>query len=297
MTKTTGQHLNAFCNQHGLNVRTQILPSSGSFDPAQLHTIEISNVPRPGGAFLYFHGGGYTYPAGPGHFKLSIKLAERLQCRQLHVLQYSLLPKAKYPTQLAQAVESLRHLLKTFSPSQLAIGGDSAGGNILLGLLAHLKTPHPDIEPVDLSSPLASAICISPRCSNDTTSQSFIDNASKDVIDAANLASFVEKWQPDNDHVWAAANRGGKEFWGGNDAIKVNKMLIVAGEDEVYLDGIREFAHLVSAQSADVTTADRQYVIAPKSVHVQAVIDHAMGVEDRSMTDALLSWAGQNPVS
>lgn len=232
--KTTGQHLHAFCDKYGLNVRTESLPSSSTFESAQIHTLDLKDVPDNGGVFLYFHGGGYTYPASPGHFKLSMKLAQRLQCRQLSILQYSLLPDAKYPTQLVQAAHSLRHTLKGFQPAQIAIGGDSAGGNMVLGLLAHLKTAHPDIPPIDLSSSLASAICISPRCSNDTTSQSFVDNAGKDVIDASSLSAFAQNWLPLEDHVWAAANRGGKAFWSGEDSIKADKMLIVAGKNEVY---------------------------------------------------------------
>ncbi|CZT23757.1 uncharacterized protein RCC_09471 [Ramularia collo-cygni] len=296
--KTTGQHLQAFCNKHSLNLQTETILPSSIFEPAKLHSLNISHVPETGGALLYFHGGGYTYPAGPGHFKLSIRLARQLQCRQLYILQYSLLPKAKYPTQLAQAVESLRCLLNRFAPPQIAIGGDSAGGNMVLGLLAHLKSAHPDISPVEMISPLASAICISPRCSNDITAQSFTDNAGKDVIDAAGLSAFVEKWQPVSDHVWAAANRGGKAFWAEEDSAKAEKMLIIAGEDEVYLDDIRAFAKLVSIEAPDDLdeTADRQFLVAPKSVHVQAVIDHARGVEDGFMTKALMNWAGKNQV-
>lgn len=293
--KTTGQRLDAFCKTRGLSFQTSTLNPEGAFDSPQLHTLDVGDAPDTRGTFLYFHGGGYTHPAGPGHFKLSIKLAQQMKCRQLCILQYSLLPKAKYPTQLAQAVEALRHLLRSFPPQQIAIGGDSAGGNMVLGLLAHLNTAHPDIRPIDLPSPLASAICISPRCSNTTTAQSFVYNADKDVIDAASLVAFVQKWQPASHHVWAAADRGEEGFWTGKDSIKASKMFIVAGADEVYLDDIQAFAKLISASDAREGAA-RQFVVAPKSVHVQAVVDLAMGIEDGFMTEALLDWAGENPV-
>jgi acetyl esterase/lipase len=227
-----------------------------------------------------------------------MKLAQRLKCRQLCILQYSLLPKAKYPTQLAQAAEALRHLLGNFAPHQVAIGGDSAGGNMVLGLLAQLNTAHPDIKPIDMPSPVASAICISPRCSNATTAKSFIENAEKDIIDAASLKAFVEKWQPVSEHVWAAADRGGEAFWTGEHAINASKMFIVAGADECYRDDIQSFANLISAGNPEEVgeAASRQLVIVPKSVHVQAVVDLAMNIENGSMTKALLDWTSNNPV-
>lgn len=297
--KTTGQRLDSFCKTRGITWHTEILRSSGSFDTAQLHTLEIQQRVEAQGSLLYFHGGGYTYPAGPGHFKLSIQLAHLMKCRKLHILQYSLLPQAKYPTQLAQAVEALQFLLKGQTPpDQIAIAGDSAGGNLVLGLLAHLNTPHPDITPVSMSSPLASAIAISPRCSNSTAAESFIYNADKDIIDAAGLNEFVQKWQPVSDHVWAAADRGPEGFWTAEDAINADKMLLVAGEDECYLDDIRDFAKLISAGDPKEVgdTAARQLIIARRSVHVQAVVDLAMGIDNGFMTKALLDWANKNPI-
>lgn len=45
---------------------------------------------------------------------------------------------------------------------KIVIAGDSAGGNLTLGLISHLLHPHPDVPKVELSGPLATTILISP---------------------------------------------------------------------------------------------------------------------------------------
>jgi acetyl esterase/lipase len=79
-------------------------------------------------------------------------------------------PENQFPTQLRQASAALSHLLASgISPSDIILGGDSAGGNINLTLLAHILHPHADVEQVTLPSPVAGVLLISPGVHRDTS--------------------------------------------------------------------------------------------------------------------------------
>lgn len=66
--------------------------------------------------------------------------------------------------------------------SQVAIAGDSAGGNIALGLLGHILHPRADVPKVELSEPLAAAVLISPWISFKTDDDSWKRNATADML-------------------------------------------------------------------------------------------------------------------
>jgi acetyl esterase/lipase len=65
------------------------------------------------------------------------------------------------------------------------VGGDSAGGNLALGLMSHILHPHPKLSDdlrIDLSAPLAGAILTSPWVKFPTDDDSVKRNAGSDVI-------------------------------------------------------------------------------------------------------------------
>ena len=69
------------------------------------------------------------------HFGLLSDILDELNAAgkdiAIFFLSYTLTPHAVYPTQLKQAVEALRYIIEEVgrSPSNVFIGGDSAGGN------------------------------------------------------------------------------------------------------------------------------------------------------------------------
>jgi acetyl esterase/lipase len=94
----------------------------------QAHWIGSSRAKK---VVVYFHGGGYVLPCGPGHLVWLDDLQNSLGPNvSILLLAYDLAPEHPYPAQLKQAVELLRYLVETEgrSPSDLVIGGDSAGG-------------------------------------------------------------------------------------------------------------------------------------------------------------------------
>lgn len=279
---TTGQVVEQFCSTENIPLETVEVKSDG-FVPAKLYFID-TEASADDGVLLYFHGGGYMFPLStPKALEYMRKMAS-FSSRRLVVLEYTLTPEAKYPTQLAQAVAALDLLLKTRKPSQIIVGGDSAGGNLTFALIAHLHQPHPSLKalPVESSDQLAAAFGISPRVLNTTNSPSFTRNNGKDIISKQSVEQITENWKPDVDHVWAAPATG--KFW---KDIKAKKVLLVVGEDEVYVDDVVDFA---ADLGAEVGRSDRQYKVCEGEYHDQWIMDMQMGIHDGIMTETMRTW-------
>ncbi|KAL4748807.1 hypothetical protein BDW72DRAFT_205322 [Aspergillus terricola var. indicus] len=128
--------------------------------------------PQAKSILVWYHepGGGFALPANIGYFKFFASIVadcERNgQSLAVFALTYTLAPVATYPTQLRQAVEALRYILveKRHSPDHVMLGGDSAGGNLVGGVLSHLSHAHPAIDPLTLDdgAALAGAVMIAP---------------------------------------------------------------------------------------------------------------------------------------
>jgi len=282
---TTGQVVKAYCEDKKVPYESVQVESKG-FKSATVFFIDTT-ASKSDDVLLYFHGGGYMFPLSTPNVLESMRKMASLSSRKLVVLEYTLAPESKYPSQLAQAVAATRVLLRTRKLSQLVIGGDSAGGNLTLGLLAHMIKPHPSLEalPIEDSDQLAGAFGISARTAIDASAPSYTFNADKDIISAASVREIGFHWQPDREHVWAVPVKGDKAFWEG---LKAKKILLVVGADEVYLDDVREFAQIIGAEEGGAT---RQLTICADEVHDQWMLDMAMDIEDGHMTTALMKWA------
>ena len=91
------------------------------------------------------------------HFSLVSYLAD-ITGTTVYVPDYRLGPENKYPAQLDDGVKTYNALINDlgYSPSQIAIGGDSAGGNLALITLLKLKDLNIDLpSSVALLSPWA----------------------------------------------------------------------------------------------------------------------------------------------
>lgn len=143
-----------------------------------------------------------------------------------------------YPTQLREAISLLDHIINTDSipPSSITLMGNSAGGNLLLGVLLHLSHPNPDVPPLNLKDgeQFASAVAISPWCTMDTSAKSMETNVDKDVLAASALAYWGRNFlngralDPWNSPLVAPA-----DWWAD---LKASELLILYGEDEIMRD-------------------------------------------------------------
>lgn len=89
---------------------------------------------------LWLHGGAFFLPAAPNaHLAMVAKLCRDLNCAAF-LPDYRLAPTNPFPAALDDCEAAYRALLdQGFAPSQIVLGGDSAGGNLLLGLLQRIR--------------------------------------------------------------------------------------------------------------------------------------------------------------
>lgn len=105
-------------------------------------------------ALLYLHGGGFVYGQTLPHLEMGAYLAQKIGARVLMV-DYRLAPANPFPAALDDCVTAYRWLRKqNFPARQIAIAGDSAGGNLTITTLMMLR---------DMGEQLpAAAACLSP---------------------------------------------------------------------------------------------------------------------------------------
>ena len=95
---------------------------------------------RGGLAILYLHGGGFVFPASP---RLQVALLGRLCC-ELDAVgfmpDYRLAPQHPAPAALDDCERAYRGLLNLgFAAERIVLIGESAGGNLVLGLLQRIR--------------------------------------------------------------------------------------------------------------------------------------------------------------
>jgi epsilon-lactone hydrolase len=106
------------------------------------------------GVVLYLHGGGYCIGSVNTHRALAARLASACRARVLN-LDYRLAPEHPHPAAVEDAVAAYRWLLGTgLEPGRVVVGGDSAGGGLVVATLLVLR---------DGGDPLpAAGFCLSP---------------------------------------------------------------------------------------------------------------------------------------
>lgn len=188
-------------------------------------------------------------PAVPPHFEFWLDILKVANDNghdtAIFFLRYTQTPFNVYPTQLRQAVEALRYILNETdrSPSNVIVGGDSAGGNLAMAVLLHLSHPHPEIESISLSTPLAGVFGIAPWVNFSTDWPSFKENAYKDLLTARVLDEWSATYHGGQEHdSWSEPDRAPAEWWA--DA-KTERILLLAGSDELLLSPIESFAKKV----------------------------------------------------
>ncbi|KAK7703449.1 hypothetical protein SLS64_009119 [Diaporthe eres] len=278
----------------------EVLPDGRS------HILWIGDRHRATRFVYFFHGGGYITPAIPGHMEWCLQayvLAGRHNNNMrrngrsssshntnervaVAVLQYTLTPQARFPTQMCQAASGLAHLLRSgVRPSQLVVGGDSAGGNLTVQLLSHLLHPYPLAERIVLDEPLAGAFLVSPLVSQNMLTRSFIDGRpcdmlSEGIFDNPNREMFHEKPRgllgvlfPNWGLVETKEFREGRgwalmadvdEKWLDGMANIVRKVYVTCGKHELLRDQGIDIAESIRARNADVEV---KLEVAEKEAH------------------------------
>lgn len=145
-------------------VRERELPGPAGELPARLYEPAGLRAPSPG--LVFVHGGGWVTGDLDTHDSLCKRLALLGKMRVLAV-EPRLAPEHPFPAAVDDTVAAFRHVAAEaarygIDPKRLAIGGDSAGGN--LSALVGLETRSDDVRPklTLLIYPAVDATCTMP---------------------------------------------------------------------------------------------------------------------------------------
>ena len=159
--------------------------------------------PAGGGLLVYYHGGGHVIGDLETHDSACRFLAAHAGVGVLSV-DYRLAPEHPYPAAAEDAVAALAWAAENaerlgFDPKRIAVGGDSAGGN--LAAVATLAAKAGDApEP-------AFQLLIYPVCDYVEKRPSYATFASGYLLTAAEMDWFRDHYLPDGDaaHEWRAS--------------------------------------------------------------------------------------------
>ena len=90
-------------------------------------------------AILYFHGGGFRLGSVSSHRELIARVAGASGCRVL-AINYRLAPEHRFPAPLEDTLAAYGWMLdQGLRPENIALAGDSAGGNLVLTTMLGLR--------------------------------------------------------------------------------------------------------------------------------------------------------------
>jgi epsilon-lactone hydrolase len=136
-------------------------------------------------AILYFHGGGFRLGSIASHRDLIARIAEASRCRVL-AINYRLAPEYRFPAALEDALTAYAWMLEQgLAPRDIALVGDSAGGNLVLTTMLSLR---------DRGQPLpAAGVLMSPWTDLAATGESYQDRATADPIHQRSMILALAK--------------------------------------------------------------------------------------------------------
>jgi epsilon-lactone hydrolase len=136
-------------------------------------------------AILYFHGGGFRLGSIASHRDLIAGIAEASGCRAL-AINYRLAPEHRFPAAPEDALTAFDWLrAQGFAADNIALAGDSAGGNLVLTTMLGLR---------DRGEPLpAAGVMMSPWTDLAATGESYQNRAAADPIHQRSMILALAK--------------------------------------------------------------------------------------------------------
>lgn len=209
--------------------------------PVRLYRPE-SGDPTP--VLLYVHGGGWTFgtiDGGVDHLCRSI-----VEAADIAVLSvdYRLAPEHKFPVPVDETLAVLSWLREQAAdlgvdPSRIAIGGDSAGGNISAAI-THLERGN--------AAPLAAQVLLYPATEYAVERPSWIDNAEAPVLTVADTVWFWDQYlRTETDRTDPRATPATAATFAGLPPA----LVVVAGRDPLRDDGLH-YAELLEGAGTPV---------------------------------------------
>jgi acetyl esterase/lipase len=272
--------------------------------------VKVASRPAPGEKVLYhLHGGGYISLSGrPSSSPESIPYGLLELAKPIHrtfSIEYRLSstePGAvanPFPAALFDALAGYNYLVNVvgYSPSNIIVCGESAGGNLTHALTRYL-VENSESESVKVPGPPGSVILLSPWCdmsgSHDTPGSSFRVYQNVDVIVPGNLGTraFLGPHGPEfgetNRYISPSCKSLAVNFKG------FPRTFIVAGGVELLLDEIRTLRSRMCRDlgEGDGLTAEDgkvKYVEEPDAVHVYVALAWHEPEKSRTMKE-IADW-------
>ncbi|KIX10664.1 uncharacterized protein Z518_01748 [Rhinocladiella mackenziei CBS 650.93] len=200
---------------------------------------------------LYCHGGGFVMPGIPPHLDLLFRCVQWSNGKlAIFCNAYTLAPEGVYPLQIGECVEALRYVLSLpgRTPATTLLGGDSAGGNLVLAILSHVSGhAHPSstlVKPLQLSENLHGALAIAPWVSSDETKfKSMKEFSNRDIVNSKCSNYWIDVYKGRKkdvkDDYYIVPELAPASWWSES---KVTSFLATAGEQEALRDAIISWA-------------------------------------------------------
>jgi acetyl esterase len=208
---------------------------------------------RPAGAgkndvlpeLVYFHGGGWTIGDLDTHDVLCRQLANGARCEVFSV-EYRLAPESPFPAAVEDCIAATEFVAKNSKSGRVAVGGDSAGGNLAAVVALHAR------------GALCFQLLIYPATDQNMRTESLRRNGEGYLLTVPLMERFRANYLPrPADYAdWRASPALAKSHAGLAPAL-----VLTAGFDPL-LDEGREYAGLLAR--AGVEVAYREY---PDMVH------------------------------
>lgn len=141
---------------------------------------------------IYMHGGAWMQGSPETHWDITARIAARNRQTVVSV-DYALAPERPFPAALDQCLAVVRWVHAQaarlgIDPARIAVGGDSAGGNLAAALCLDLRGT--------AEAPVAQLL-IYPACDFDTTRPSMIENAEGPLITTRSMPAVNAAYCPD----------------------------------------------------------------------------------------------------
>ncbi|KLD79675.1 hypothetical protein Y886_03120 [Xanthomonas hyacinthi DSM 19077] len=180
-----------WCEGGPIIARTEEIFADTRHGPVRLRIHD----PAPGASkptLGFLHGGGWAMFSLDTHDRVMRELAARAGVAVVGI-DYALSPEARYPVALEQVVDVVRWLQANaakhgLDASRLALGGDSAGGNLTTGALLKLRD---DGEGGRIAAALNYYAGYSPDCSPHSRRRYGTDT---DMLSAAEIDTFWNQY-------------------------------------------------------------------------------------------------------
>ncbi|KAM6502827.1 Alpha/Beta hydrolase fold [Amanita muscaria] len=219
---------------------------------------------------LYLHGGAFLFSMVEHSLPFWKYVQEELGKKncdvRVAILGYSLIPEATFPIPLKQTVLAIQHLLATgFSPQNIQLGGDSAGGALILQLLSHALHPYESVPALKLSAPLRGACLISPCVQVSDIARFPSCKLGKDVLSEATTLRWAQELLdsglPEGAIPYVQALKA-PDSWFQDIGSVVERVFMTTGQFDVLRDQIVEFKAIIEKHHPDF-----KYVLQENGVH------------------------------